>query len=50
VNSGRFDSPFADADDDAVEQPRRAAHEVLVTARERVERAGIDDGQHGASR
>ena len=39
-----------DADDDAVEQPGRAPHEILVAAGEGVERAGVDDGQHGASR
>ena len=32
-----------DGDDDAIEQARRAAHEVLVAPRERVERAGVDD-------
>ena len=28
----------------------RAPHEILVAAGEGVERAGVDDGQHGASR
>ena len=33
--------------DDMVEHARRAPHEVLVAARERVERAGVDDFDHG---
>ena len=32
-----------DADDDGLKQPRGTAHQILVPARERVERAGIDD-------
>ena len=34
-------------DDDVVEQVRGAPHEVLVAAGERVERAGVDDLEHG---
>ena len=36
-----------DADDDPVEQLRRAPHQVLVAARDRIERSGIDDLDHG---
>jgi len=31
-----------------LEDPRRASNEVLVAARQRVERAGIDDGDQGS--
>ncbi len=36
-----------DPDDDAVEQARRPAHDVFVSAGQRVERAWVDDLEHG---
>src|SRR5438477_479229 len=45
-----FRAAVGNGEDDTIEQPRRAAHEVLVAERDRIESAWIDRGVHSVVR